>query len=314
MLTLNPYEADTVLVIDVHNLVHRSWHNPRPLSAKNGQPTSHIFYAIQKLNTMIGKFKNQKVCLALSSDEYSSSKRSVLPEYKAHRNHQPAVGTLSDGDEYSIDVVPDSISYLEMLPHLKLFIPTKDAETDDIIATFVYNLPRDKNIVILSTDKDLWWLLHLKNVTIFRGETSADGSHIVSIKDVVKRFGVSDPRKIPLAKVTTIGDSSDAIPKIPRLTVNNSGVVMESCKRKKGQNWITAFEQAVKRNNDPKIVKLLESGIEQARRIYPIVKLQVRLSIKTKIVKGDIESLIERLSLLDIKKSVLSNFIKSTAN
>jgi 5'-3' exonuclease len=150
-------------------------------------------------------------------DGWPDHKKKLFPGYKAQReaarNEDPAAAELGRSLKrqlrtWVIQTLPSIIAYL---PH---------EEADDTIASLATQLSNSGiGVDILASDKDLWQLMDLPNLKIW----GADGGRYaeISMERLQNEFGCA-PAKIPLFKAW-LGDASDNIPKIPR--ISSAGVV-----------------------------------------------------------------------------------------
>ena len=286
LLVSNPKDAQILLVIDVHNLSWKSYYSPIPNEhLVKGYPTYHQYIALNKIASCIefilANHKNEKICLVYSQDEYCENKKQLFPEYKSNRNKECKkymVETKHGLIEKEVNPVKDTSKALSFLPHCDISIPTKDAETDDIIATFCKRY-KDKIIYIESSDKDLWQLKS-KSVHIIYSENPL---LILNKKIVLQKFYKSDSRLIPLIK-TLIGDSSDRLvgvqrfPRklLPLLTYENYKGKVE-----KGLSQVRAFS-----NNTVK--DKIDKSFDRLVKLHSIVKLKKKLAIKENYEEGSI--------------------------
>lgn len=206
-------KADVVLAVDMHNLAWRVYHAPMPKRLVDGYPTYHTLSALSRLGQCLdlvhGLYPSAKVCIAVSADEYYPRKKALFPEYKSGRQDREMETYEKDGVPVQINPVGDVVEAFAHIPHCLLGIPTKDEETDDIIASFIRR-HRDKKFFVMSTDKDLWQLRR-KDVSIIKKDSPVV---LVTVSDVVEKFSVNDSRLIPFVKTLT-GDSSDSLKGVP---------------------------------------------------------------------------------------------------
>lgn len=288
-LVSSPDKADVLLLVDVHNLSWISYYAPvkNEKLDKQGYPSYHYEIALGRIASVIeyiNRDVRHKVCIMTSADEYPSKKKKLFPEYKAQREKELKeynVKTI-DGETMSksLDPVRDIKHCLSMVPHCKVSIPTKDEETDDILATLT-KMFKDKDCYILSSDRDLWQL-NYKNVHIvYQGYPQIK---VVGKADVKKKFLNKDYRLIPLIKTLT-GDASDNLkgvyrfPRkiIPQITyANYKGNPKKALKYIKGLVTKTVKEKIV--DDEKRLVEL-----------HSIIKLNRNLDLKLAKKKGNLK-------------------------
>lgn len=291
-LVANPFKSEVVLIVDVHNLAWKSYYAPvkDEMIDKDGYPAYHYNVAlgkIQEVVTYLFKYY-EKVCVALSSDEYPIKKKTLFPEYKAQRKNilkEYNVKTL-DGvvETKPITPIDDIKRVLKLIPHCSLRIPSKDEESDDIIAT-ASCMFKKKHIqsYILSTDGDMWYLKS-KFVHIIYKEYP--NLCFVNRKLLEKRFYVNDFRLVPLVK-TLIGDSSDnlkGVYRFPRKVLSKLTYDMYKGKIKKALPKVSAMLSG-------KVKSTMDNDISRLIKLHSIVKLNKHCDIEIKKSNGDFRKL-----------------------
>jgi DNA polymerase I len=199
------------VVVDFKNTLWKSW-MVKPatgdLTRADGYPSGHIFRMFRTLCKWKRGFGGDLVFC------YEGGERlryEAYPEYK---------GTRKKASPDEFDPTSD---VLRMVNCFKCFDVTPlEAEADDAIAAWVKMYP-DANHLILSSDKDLW-TLRAPNVQIVSFQDILDDAHVA--KSCEKHFGTPNLRSITLAKAL-YGDSSDNLPKVPRLLKKHVASLLE---------------------------------------------------------------------------------------
>lgn len=289
-LMSNPDKADVLLLIDVHNLSWMSYYAPVKDEKldKTGYPSYHYEIALGRIASIIDyicKDSKKKVCIVTSADEYPSKKKKLFPEYKAQRIKELKeynVRTI-DGETMSktLDPVRDIKHILSLIPHCRVSIPTKDEETDDILATLT-KMFKDKECYIVSSDRDLWQL-NFKNVHIvYQGHPQIK---IVGKSDILKKFGNKDYRLIPLFKTLT-GDHSDNLKGVYRFPISKTAPLLKYSKYKgnikKALNYVTGLVTKT-------VKERIESDKERLVKLHSIIKLNRNLDLKLSKKKGNLK-------------------------
>lgn len=301
-LTSNPDKADVLLLIDVHNLSWISYFAPVKDEKidDTGYPAYHYEVALGRIASIIdyiNRDSKHKVCVMTSADEYPSKKKAMFPEYKSQRVRELKeynVKTI-DGETMSksLDPVRDIKHCLSMIPHCKVSIPTKDEETDDILATLT-KMFKDKECYVVSSDRDLWQL-NYKNVHIVY--QAYPNIMITGKAEVEKKFYNRDFRLIPLVK-TLIGDSSDNLKGVDRFPRKFLSQITWNDYKGKPKKAFKFFKGIVTKTVADKI-KADESRLVQ---LHSIIKLNRNLHLKLSKKKGDIKkfcSFLKKRNLLD---------------
>lgn len=303
-LMSNPYKADALLLVDVHNLSWISYHAPvkNEKLDRTGYPAYHYDIALGRIAAVVDyirKDSNKKVCIMTSADEYPSKKKKLFPEYKAQRVKELKeynVRTI-DGEEMSkpLDPVRDIKHVLSLIPHCRVSIPTKDEETDDIIATLT-KMFEDKDCYILSSDRDLWQL-NFKNVHIvFQGYPKIQE---VKKEDVLKKFGNKDYRLIPLIKTLT-GDASDNLKGIYRFPISKTAPLLKYSKYKGNVKKALKFIEGITTKS---VKEKIESDRDRLVQLHSIIKLNRNLNLKLSKRKGNLKEFCKFLKFRDLLDS-----------
>jgi 5'-3' exonuclease len=285
----SPDKADILLLVDVHNLSWISYYAPvkNEKLDKQGYPAYHYEIALGRIASVIeyiNRDVRHKVCIITSADEYPSKKKKLFPEYKAQRERELKeynVKTI-DGETMSkaLDPVRDIKHCLSMVPHCKVSIPTKDEETDDILATLT-KMFKDKECYILSSDRDLWQL-NYKNVHIvYQGYPQIK---VVGKADVKKKFLNKDYRLIPFIKTLT-GDASDnlkGVYRFPRKVIPQITYANYKGNPKKALKYISGLVTKT-------VKEKIESDKDRLVKLHSIIKLNRNLDLTLSKKKGNLK-------------------------
>ncbi|MDD9911762.1 MAG: hypothetical protein OXR68_01235 [Alphaproteobacteria bacterium] len=187
-----------LIIIDGLSFFFRAYHAVRGglTRESDGLPTNALYGFSQMLLKVVKDMKPDECCVALDSIS-PTFRHDMYPEYKANR---------TEIDEEMRQQLP----YFE--PLIEAFgiaaIRVEGMEADDIIATLATQHGGDKQVVIVSSDKDLLQLLG-GNVTML----DTMKNKIFDPDAVVEKFGVGPEKVIEVQAL--IGDSSDNIPGVP---------------------------------------------------------------------------------------------------
>lgn len=247
----------TDLLIDTKNFVARATlaksYGPE-LTTKAGVSTGPFVRAFRMLHSLKSRHGGKLVfCF-----EGGEQKRYDIHEgYKESRRVVPIPG--EDPELSILDQFLPRIT--EMLQHMRcLFVTPREAEADDAILSWIVDHPKRAHVV-LSTDKDLWYLLKYPHVTVL----DAKGEPVT--KDRVREVYKTPPSRIPLMKAL-FGDSSDCIPKVPRLG---------------DKDWAPLGTLAVKAKNGAHFFELLRDDKAMAIVGLPLVKRDKILEHKSQV-------------------------------
>ncbi|MFC1595064.1 DNA polymerase I [Patescibacteria group bacterium] len=190
----------TLVILDTHALIHRSFHALPPLSSPSGEPINAVYGLSSVLIKLLRELNPTHVAAAFDLPE-PTFRHIAYEEYKAQRPETP--NELSSQFEKAKEI-------------LKAFhIPILEApgfEADDIIGTLVAKFKKEKNlsIIIASGDLDTLQLVDGDKVTVYTLRKGMQDTIIYDEKKVEERFGFS-PELLPDFKGLK-GDPSDNIP------------------------------------------------------------------------------------------------------
>jgi 5'-3' exonuclease/transcription antitermination factor NusG len=202
------------VVVDGHNLAIRCAVVPGLDSLKDtqGRSTGAIVGFLRSLGSYRKKFPNAEI--VVTWDGSSKRRKQVFPEYKANR---VSASASSGSNGSGIAAAFDQIHWLrEVLPYLGVRqVWNPEEEADDVIATLARKYA-GKDVVIVSTDRDLLQLV--------RDEPHGEGhtrvrlfqpgkDRLVDAATVEAEYGVSPNHMVDLRALD--GDTSDNIPGVP---------------------------------------------------------------------------------------------------
>ena len=194
-----------LLVIDGHNLLHRSFHKFANMRTREGRPTGAIFGFFKSLTPLLYKYKPSRVIVVFDGDSRSKFRYKLHGEYKAGR---VKLGGEKQSMMKQLKAIKKILKYLgiDCINDRKL---VNDWEADDYITYLVMNSPFKKN-VILSSDKDFNQLLD-NNTVIYNPNPKI--SQLVTVENVLSLFGYEASQTVDY--LTLLGDVSDNIKGIP---------------------------------------------------------------------------------------------------
>jgi DNA polymerase-1 len=182
-----------ILLVDGTNSLYRAFFAIPPLRAPDGTPTNAAYGFVNMLMKVIREEAPDRVIVVFDA-RGPTFRHEFYDAYKANREAQPEDLTVQFPivrelvDAYRVPVVT--------LPEF---------EADDVIATLVERAPKDAQISIVSTDKDLMQLVS-DRVTLLDGVKDRR----YGPSEVEERFGVQPDRILDLRSL--VGDPSDNIP------------------------------------------------------------------------------------------------------
>ena len=201
------------MVIDLSNILHATYHGMvRFDSTLNSDLEKYAMWRYFLLNSIITiktKFQPDELVLAIDS---SSWRKKEFKYYKAQRVLAREKQTDFNYKEF-IEISNGFIAEIEEFLPYKV-VRVDGAEADDIIAVLV-NLWRDKNITIVSRDKDFKQLLRSPNIKMY--------------DPIDKEFKTVECPYAYLMEHILIGDKSDGIPNM----LSDDNIFVTSGKRQK---------------------------------------------------------------------------------
>lgn len=174
-----------LIVIDVDNIAHRAWH----VIKRKNNVIYHVLQSLQFLQDVLGI--NQ---VAYCFDSRESRRREVCAEYKANRT--------TEGKDDLYDQLNNLRTSILANCGFRNIFHHEGYEADDLIAAICKHAFPDDEIVIVSTDTDLWQLLSDK-VTIWNPATKAT----ITAKWFEAEHGFKPSRWIECKAI--IGDTAD---------------------------------------------------------------------------------------------------------
>jgi 5'-3' exonuclease len=195
----------TLLLIDGHYYVYRSYHAIQSLTNSRGEPTNAIFGFVKTVRKMLKDLRPGLA--AVFWDEGLPAKRMELqPAYKQQREAMPA------------KMIPQLDFIREFCAPMGLAsIARPDTEADDLMACYAIAAESKQLETILATnDKDLYQLVN-DSVKVYSTNKSdlknpKDPHALLGIAEVTSKWGVA-PKCIGEVLALT-GDSVDNIPGI----------------------------------------------------------------------------------------------------
>jgi DNA polymerase-1 len=193
-----------VLIIDAHNLFIRGF-VASPRMSSHGDAIGGITTFLQSLSNMIHQFTPSHVHIIWEGGSGSPWRRSIYPEYKNGRRPR----RLNRIDEFDPEDADEYKQIANLIRNYLAFLPVKQyavfgCEADDMIMYLCKVLPREKNKIIVSTDKDFYQLINDK-VKIFNPIKKV----LIDPEKVKEEFAASC-KNVVLSRAF-LGDKSDNV-------------------------------------------------------------------------------------------------------
>jgi DNA polymerase I len=186
-------------IIDAMAMAFRNFHafGMRPLSTKEGLPTSAVFGSAQFMLKLIEEEKPDYLVVATDSKE-KTFRHDLYPEYKANRKDMPE------------DLAKQLPYFFELFSAMGIkVLKMPGMEADDIIGSLVTQMGQDDvHCYIVSGDKDFMQLVS-PNVSLYAPKKN-EPAQIISFDQVFEKFGCSPSEVIDVLAI--IGDTADNVP------------------------------------------------------------------------------------------------------
>jgi len=254
-----------ILLVDGTNSLYRAFFAIPPLRAPDGTPTNAAYGFINMLIKVIREEAPDRVVVVFDA-RGPTFRHKLYDAYKANREAQPEDLTVQFPivrelvDAYRIPVVS---------------VP--DFEADDVIATLVERAPKDAQISIVSTDKDLMQLVN-DRVTLLDGVKDRR----YGPSEVEERFGVLPDRILDLRSL--VGDPSDNIPGVKGIGEKGAAKLIAEWGSLENLIEHRAEVSATRTRN------ALESGLEEARLSKRLATLRTDAPVPRELDEGSLQS------------------------
>jgi len=250
----------TLLLIDGHYYVYRSFHAIQTLNNSRGEPTNAIYGFVKTIRKMIKDVRPDLA--AVFWDEGMPERRVQLqPAYKQQREAMP---------EKMIPQLDFIRSFVRAMGIKSIALP--NTEADDLMGCYVLAAAPDQHDIILSTnDKDLFQLVS-KRVKVY-STNKADLKHpkdshaLLGVEEVTEKWGVP-PAGIGEVLALT-GDSVDNIPGVDGIGLKTASALIRQF------GTIQNLLDNLKDVPSEKLRKRLEEGRSQILQNREMVKLDL---------------------------------------
>ncbi len=188
-------------IVDMMAMIFRSHYGfgMRPLTRKDGFPTSAIFGSAQFLLKLIEDEKPDYLLIA-KDHKSPTFRHDLYPGYKSHRSAMP--------EDIAKQLDPmDALVKALGIPSLCM----PGFEADDLIGTAIHQAPQDTECYIVSGDKDF---MQLVTERVFLYSPKKGGlKEILGPNEVMEKMGCRPDQMIGLLALA--GDTADNIPGVP---------------------------------------------------------------------------------------------------
>ena len=210
MITTQETKQSRVLIIDGLNTFIRSF-MIIPITNSDGEHYGGVFGFLKSVKAAVEKFNPTEVVIAWDGPSGGMRRKTLFPEYKAHRAKEWKPGAIKAFDFLDEQSQRDNFTmqirrvqeYLDVLPIKFIRIPY--IEADDVIAVYAQTLAEHSHVVIYSSDADFKQL-----VTDKIQHYNPISKKLTTYDSFVEEFGIQPMNHIIFKSVS--GDKSDNIP------------------------------------------------------------------------------------------------------
>lgn len=295
-------QKSDVVLVDGYNILLRHY-AASPLLNENGVHVGGAIGMLKAVAKITGAANPSHVIVAWEGGG-SSRRRKLLPEYKENRR------PVRLNRFYGNDELPDTKENLEyqvaLIVHLFMQVPVcqiyvEDCEADDVIGYLAKYRFRDKQVTIVSSDKDFYQLVN-DTTALFRPTKKT----MVKTADVLDEYNIH-PRNFCLAKAI-VGDGSDNINGIDRVgfkTLAKRIPAMASHEQMTIDDIISfCTAECLSRKHLPKFYSQIASGRDLIERNMKLMELDVHMFQPSEIKKtnGIIDGYVPVMNKLELLK------------
>lgn len=143
------------LLVDCNYLCYRAYFSIPKLSHED-IPTSVVFGFLREILQLQQMFSTTRI--AFCFDYGRPLRKRIYPDYKANRSENKTAEEIADRQSVREQATALRKTYLPMIGYQNILFQ-KGYEADDMIATAIDVIPRPREIIIVSSDEDLFQLL-----------------------------------------------------------------------------------------------------------------------------------------------------------
>jgi 5'-3' exonuclease len=191
------------LFVDGSSLIFRAFYGvPSSIRSPDGKPVNAVRGFMDRLARLVIDRRPGRLAVASDEDWRPRWRVDLIPSYKAHRVAEP-VPPLLEPQMPIIHEVLDAVGID--------FVGVADFEAEDVIASWVAQVPAGTLVDIASGDRDLFALVRGAEVRVLYPEKK--GLAEVDEAEVERRYGI--PGRSYADYAILRGDPSDGLPGLP---------------------------------------------------------------------------------------------------
>ncbi len=196
-------------LIDGSGFIFRAFHALPPMTRADGTPVNAVYGFCNMIQKLLDDVEEDDAVAVIFDKSGQTFRNEIYEEYKANRSETPE------------DLVPQFPMFREATRAFNLpCVEQSGFEADDLIATYAAQAQGEREVVIVSSDKDLMQL-------VGPGVTMLDpmkNNAVIAEPEVEKRFGVRPDKVIDVQALA--GDSVDNVPGVPGIGVKTAALLI----------------------------------------------------------------------------------------
>ncbi len=191
------------LLIDGSSLIFRAFYGvPGAVRAPDGRQVNAVRGFLDILARLVGGRRPRRLAVASDEDWRPDHRVALIPSYKAHRTAEPVPPAL----EPQMPLVQQVLDAVGVD-----YVGAPQMEAEDVIASWVEQIPEPERVEIVSGDRDLFTLVRDPSVRVLYPEKG--GLTEVDEAEVARRYGI--PGRLYGDFAVLRGDPSDGLPGLP---------------------------------------------------------------------------------------------------
>src|SRR4030081_310892 len=191
------------LFVDGSSLIFRAFYGvPSSIRSPDGKPVNAVRGFMDRLARLVNDRRPGRIAVASDEDWRPRWRVDLIPSYKAHRVAEPVPPAL----EPQMPIIHEVMEAVGID-----FIGVADYEAEDVIASWVAQVPAGSRVDIASGDRDLFALVRGSEVRVLYPEKNG----LAEIEEAAgeRRHGV--PGRSYADYAILRGDPSDGLPGLP---------------------------------------------------------------------------------------------------
>lgn len=203
------FKGAKVVIVDNHNFFYRNFHGMPDMRDDKGRPTSVIKALTTLIKDIVGR-KADYVIFANEGTRVKDVRKDILNTYKSGRSETP--------EDLSVQIT----ECIKLLTKMGFSVVDEYGyEADDIIASYAKAYDKlGAEVVVISTDKDLYQIKNGTNIQIYNPIKSA----YITEEDCISKFGVGFDKCLLVQAL--MGDATDSVPGIKGVGVKSAAALI----------------------------------------------------------------------------------------